>query len=151
MMLTEQELLEKWSPVLNEDSLPEIKDPYRRAVTAILLENEEKALQEANPTNVAAGVAGYDPVLISMIRRAMPHLIAYDVCGVQPMTTPTGLVFAMRSRYTNQSGAEALWNEANIFNAAAYNGGLLASTAAVTFAGTGGGSYTATTSATTNK
>lgn len=113
MMLTEQQLLEKWEPVLNESSIPEIKDPYRRAVTAILLENEEKALQEAAPTNVAAGVAGYDPVLISMIRRAMPHMIAYDVCGVQPMTTPTGLVFAMRSRYTNQSGVEARWNEAN--------------------------------------
>lgn len=112
-MLTEKELLEKWDPVLNESSLPEITDPYRRAVTAILLENEEQALAEAAPTNVAAGVAGYDPVLISMIRRAMPHMIAYDVCGVQPMTTPTGLVFAMRSRYTNQSGTEALWNEAS--------------------------------------
>lgn len=118
-MLTEAQLLEKWEPILNEDSLPEIKDPYRRAVTAILLENEEKALQEAAPTNVAAGVAGYDPVLISMIRRAMPHMIAYDVCGVQPMTTPTGLVFAMRSRYVNQAGTEALWNEAQTTNAGA--------------------------------
>jgi hypothetical protein len=113
MMLTEQQLLEKWDPVLNESSLPDITDPYRRAVTAILLENQEQALAEAAPTNVAAGVAGYDPVLISMVRRAMPHLIAYDVCGVQPMTTPTGLVFAMRSRYTGQSGVEALWNEAS--------------------------------------
>lgn len=112
-MLSEKELLEKWEPILNEDSVPEIKDPYRRACTALLLENEQLALTEAAPTNVAAGVAGYDPVLISMIRRAMPHMIAYDVCGVQPMTTPTGLVFAMRSRYTNQSGVEALWNEMN--------------------------------------
>ena len=108
-----ESLVQKWEGVLESEVLPEIKDPYRKAVTAILLENEEKALQEAAPTNVAAGVAGYDPVLIGMVRRAMPHLMAYDVVGVQPMTTPTGLVFAMRSRYTNQSGNEALFNEAD--------------------------------------
>ena len=117
-------LIEKWSPLLESDNLPEIQDPYKKAVTAILLENEEKALQEATPTSVAAGVAGYDPVLIGMVRRAAPQMIAYDVCGVQPMTAPTGLVFAMRSRYTTQgsvqpdgsisgAGAEALFNEAD--------------------------------------
>jgi hypothetical protein len=111
--MQDQALNEKWAPVLNESTLPEIKDEYRRNVTAILLENQEKALQEAAPTNVAAGVAGYDPVLISMVRRAAPNLIAFDVCGLQPMTTPTGLVFALRSRYSTQAGTEALWNESD--------------------------------------
>ena len=126
-------LMEKWAPVLNHDSLPGIKDNYRKEVTAVLLENQEREMQkaqqalfEAAPANsgglgVALGsaglatgsVAGYDPVLISLVRRAMPQLIAYDICGVQPMTQPTGLIFAMKSRYTSQNGVEALFNEAD--------------------------------------
>ena len=126
-------LMEKWAPVLNHDSLPGIKDNYRKEVTAVLLENQEREMQKAQqalfesaPANsgglgVALGsaglatgsVAGYDPVLISLVRRAMPQLIAYDICGVQPMTQPTGLIFAMKSRYTSQNGTEALFNEAD--------------------------------------
>jgi hypothetical protein len=123
-------LTEKWSPVLDYEGLDSIKDSHRRAVTAVLLENQERELREsaeflgeASPTNSAgtggfsgsatAGgpVAGFDPVLISLIRRAMPNLIAYDICGVQPMNGPTGLIFAMRSRYQNQSGAETFFDE----------------------------------------
>lgn len=126
-------LMEKWAPVLNHESLPGIKDNYRKEVTAVLLENQEREMQkaqqalfEAAPANsgglgVALGsaglatgsVAGYDPVLISLVRRAMPQLIAYDICGVQPMTQPTGLIFAMKSRYISQNGTEALFNEAD--------------------------------------
>ena len=124
MYLTEH-LEQKWSPVLDFDGLPKIKDSYRRAVTAIILENQEKAmaeegriLNEAAPTNSGFGPAGsnvdgYDPILISLVRRALPNLIAYDICGVQPMTGPTGLIFAMKSRYGKQDGTEALFNEAN--------------------------------------
>ena len=119
-MTTPQQLLEKWSPVLDHSDMEAIKDPYRRQVTAVLLENQERSLQEeriqlneAAPTNVTAGVSKYDPVLIGLVRRAMPKLIAYDLCGVQPMTLPTGLVFAMKSRYANQTGTEALFNEAD--------------------------------------
>jgi hypothetical protein len=117
MFQTEQ-LNEKWQPVLEHADLPEIKDAYKRAVTTVILENQEKAfredhnLQEAAPVNATgANVANWDPVLISLVRRAMPSLIAYDVAGVQPMTGPTGLIFAMKSRYTNQTGTEALFNE----------------------------------------
>ena len=129
MYLTEA-LEHKWSPVLDHDGLSQIKDPYRRAVTAIILENQEKAmaeesrqLNETAPTNSGGGSIGggglntnigsYDPILISLVRRALPNLIAYDICGVQPMTGPTGLIFAMRSRYKTQAGTEALFNEAN--------------------------------------
>ena len=126
-MSTPQQLLEKWSPVLDHSDMPAIKDTYRRQVTAVLLENQEKALQEermqlneAAPTNVTAGVSKYDPVLIGLVRRAIPKLIAYDLCGVQPMTKPTSLVFAMKSRYANQAGAEALFNEANSAYSGAY-------------------------------
>jgi dUTPase len=124
MYLTEQ-LENKWSPVLDHEGLPKIKDSYRRAVTAMVLENQEKAmaeesrvLNESAPTNSGFGsagsyVAGYDPILISLVRRALPNLIAYDICGVQPMSGPTGLIFAMRSRYKTQNGTEALFNEAN--------------------------------------
>lgn len=121
MYLTEQ-LERKWSPVLDHEGLQPIKDPYRRAVTAIILENQEKAmaeegrlLNEAAPVNSVsgAGISTYDPILISLVRRALPNLIAYDICGVQPMTGPTGLIFAMKSRYKSQSGPEALFNEAN--------------------------------------
>ena len=120
MFQTEQ-LQEKWQPVLGHPDLPEIKDPYRRAVTTVILENQERAmredsefLREAAPTNATgSGVSNWDPILISLVRRAMPSLIAYDICGVQPMTGPTGLIFAMKARYTSQAGTEALFNEAD--------------------------------------
>ena len=120
--MTDLALNEKWAELLNESSLPEIKDTYRTNVTAVLLENQEKALMEASPSNIAGGVAGYDPVLISMVRRAAPMLIAFDICGVQPMTMPTGLVFALKSRYlasgtdsgkNTSNQVEALFNEAD--------------------------------------
>ena len=118
MFLTEH-LQEKWSPVLQHPDLPEIKDNYRRAVTTVILENQEKALREdrnflgeAAPTNATGGsVDNWDPILISLVRRSMPNLIAYDICGVQPMTGPTGLIFAMRARAASQAGAEALADE----------------------------------------
>ena len=138
-MFQSEALQEKWAPLLNYEGLDEIKDPHRKAVTAVLLENQEKFLREeqafgsginlmeAVPTNsanaagasggfggsaTAAGpTAGFDPVLISLIRRSMPNLVAYDLAGVQPMSGPTGLIFAMRSRYTNQSGTETFYNE----------------------------------------
>ena len=132
-MSTRDQLMEKWAPVLNHESAPEIKDNYRKQVTAVLLENQERemrkqadALFEAAPANaggtgIALGnagatndtVSGYDPVLISLVRRAMPQLIAYDIAGVQPMTQPTGMIFAMKSRYSTQAGTEALFNEAD--------------------------------------
>ena len=117
-------LQKKWAPVLEHPDMPEIKDPYKKAVTAILLENQEKALaeeggstqgllQEAVPVNSTDSTyqTYQDPILISMIRRSMPNLIAYDVCGVQPMTGPTGLIFALRAKYSTQSGTEALVDE----------------------------------------
>jgi hypothetical protein len=125
-------LAEKWAPVLEHSELVPIEDNYRKNVTAILLENQEKALLEAAPTNAAgdglglahantnSNMQGYDPILISLVRRAMPNLMAYDVCGVQPMTGPTGLIFAMKSNYTdanstddNARAGEALFNEAH--------------------------------------
>ena len=128
-----EHLQEKWAPILDHEG--GIKDSHRRMVTAVLLENQERALREEReflseaPTNAtgssgatagfSAGAAdggptaGFDPVLISLIRRAMPNLVAYDLAGVQPMNGPTGLIFAMRSRFTNQSGDEALFDEAN--------------------------------------
>ena len=125
MYLTEA-LEDKWSPVLDHEGLSKIKDPYRRAVTAIILENQEVAmaeerrqLNESAPTNSGGGlgsgtnVGSYDPILISLVRRALPNLIAYDVCAVQAMTGPTGLIFAMRSKYKTMGGTEALFNEAN--------------------------------------
>ncbi len=131
-MFQSENLQKKWAPVLEHPDLPVIKDPYRKAITAVLLENQEIAnrtmgriLQEDAPVNssgtggfgggaTATGpVAGIDPIMISMVRRSLPNLLAYDICGVQPMTGPTGLIFAMRSRYTNQSGNEAFYNEAD--------------------------------------
>ena len=107
-MYLSENIQEKWAPVMEHKDLPEIKDTYRRDVTLRLLENQESFLKEAAPTNsTGAGVDNWDPILISLVRRAMPQMIAYDVTGVQPMTGPTGLIFAMKSRYTNQSGAEA--------------------------------------------
>ncbi len=133
-MFNAEHLQEKWSPVLNHGEAPEIGDRYKRAVTSVLLENQERFLREergmlnevavnslgagtVSPAGSAlgsantAGLAGFDPVLISLVRRAMPNLMAYDICGVQPMSGPTGLIFAMRSRYENQGGEEALFNE----------------------------------------
>jgi hypothetical protein len=124
MYLTE-ELQKKWQPVLEHPELEAIKDPYKKAVTALILENQQQAMrqdsQALNETTYSAGatnvtgsaVQNFDPILISLVRRALPNLIAYDVAGVQPMTGPTGLIFAMRARYTNQTSAEAFYNEAN--------------------------------------
>lgn len=135
-MFNAEHLQEKWAPLLDYEGLDAIKDSHRRAVTAVLLENQETALREereflyeAAPTNstgstpgaagfsanapAAGPTAGFDPVLISLIRRSMPNLIAYDVCGVQPMNGPTGLIFAMRSRYEGQEGPETFYNEVN--------------------------------------
>jgi len=134
-MYNAEYLQEKWSPILDYQGMDQIKDSHRRAVTAILLENQERELREErsflseSPTQSFAGaglqggytgsaasgtgtpVAGFDPVLISLIRRSMPNLIAYDLCGVQPMNGPTGLIFAMRSRYNSMSGTETFYNE----------------------------------------
>ena len=124
-MFQTEHLQEKWQPVLEHKDLPEINDSYRKAVTTVILENQEKSMKEDNaflseaaPTNsghapAGSNVAGWDPILISLVRRAMPNLIAYDVAGVQPMTGPTGLIFAMRSRYSSQTGTEAFYNEAD--------------------------------------
>ena len=129
-MPSNEVLQEKWGPLLEYDGIDPIKDAHRKAVTAQLLENQEIALREekeflheAAPTNSVGNggftssggqtVAGFDPVLISLIRRAMPNLVAYDLAGVQPMTGPTGLIFAMRSRFSTQDGPEALFNEPN--------------------------------------
>ena len=125
-MFNTEQLQEKWNPVLKHDGLPEIKDNYRKAVTAQLLENQERFMREEKqilteaptnagpintPTTGAGANFGFDPILISLIRRAMPKLIAYDIAGVQPMSGPTGLIFAMRSRYVNQTGNEAFFDE----------------------------------------
>ena len=120
-MYLSEEIQKKWSPVLDHPDLGEIKDGYRKAVTAVILENQEKALQEeksiiseaVHANNMSSAVDTYDPILISLVRRALPNLMAYDVCGVQPMTGPTGLIFAMKSHYTSQTGTEALFNEAD--------------------------------------
>ena len=120
-MFQTENLQEKWSPVLAHPDLPKIEDSYKRAVTTVILENQEKAikedrsfLKEAAPTNsTGADVENWDPILISLVRRSMPNLIAYDICGVQPMTGPTGLIFAMRARFASQDGAEALGDEAD--------------------------------------
>ena len=134
-MYLSESLQKKWEGVLDHPDLAPIKDPYRKAVTAVILENQAQEMQKTSgmlyetgaPTNsmgstsggfqggsAAAGpVAGFDPILISLVRRSLPNLIAYDVCGVQPMTGPTGLIFAMRTKYSGQSGTEAFYNEAN--------------------------------------
>jgi len=145
-MFLSEELQKKWQPVIEHPDLGEIKDPHRRAVTATLLENQEKAsresamgsggyamptlLGEAAPTNAMGASSStasdgavdiFDPVLISLVRRSMPNLIAYDICGVQPMSGPTGLIFAMRPRFASQSGDEALYNEATTTYSASSN------------------------------
>jgi hypothetical protein len=170
-----EELLKKWGPVLEHNALPGIKDNHRKAVTAQLLENTENALREgssyspqsllseAAPVNASAdltgAVKGYDPVLITLVRRAMPNLIAYDIAGVQPMTGPTGLIFAMRSNYANTTAAtaEAFYGEADtdfsgtgthtgspfptdFANTSLWGTGTGMSTSAAEALGTGGGS-----------
>lgn len=125
-MFLNEAIQNKWKPILEHEDLPQIKDKHRADVTACMLENTAKALNEsgdfaprsllgeAAPTSsTGASIAGYDPILITLVRRAMPNLVAYDLCGVQPMTGPTGLIFAMRSRYTNQTGQETFYNEVN--------------------------------------
>ena len=118
MYLSESQM-EKWAPVLDHPELPQIKDAHRRNVTAVVLENQEAALREEkqalfeSENATGASIDNYDPVLISLVRRALPNLMAYDVCGVQPMTGPTGLIFAMKSHFTSQTGTEALFNEAD--------------------------------------
>ena len=145
MITNSDELQKKWQPVLEHPDLPKIGDAHKRAVTATLLENQEKSAKEQNygsggyqapsllgeaaPTNAmgasssdasTGAIDTFDPVLISLVRRSMPNLIAYDICGVQPMSGPTGLIFAMRSRFTGQAGNEALFNEAvSTFSASA--------------------------------
>jgi hypothetical protein len=123
MYLTE-ELQRKWAPVLEHPELDAIKDPYKKAVTTLVLENQQQAMRQDNqslneitsaaaPNVTGSGISNFDPILISLVRRSLPNLIAYDVAGVQPMTGPTGLIFAMRARYTNQTSDEAFYNEAN--------------------------------------
>jgi len=126
-MFLSENLQEKWQPILEHSDLPKIEDSYKRAVTAVILENQEKALnedrqtlEEAAPLNAtgSSAISNWDPILISLVRRAMPNLVAYDICGVQPMTGPTGLIFAMKARYNDYPSAaredksEALFNEA---------------------------------------
>ncbi len=126
MFSADEKLMEKWSPVLEHQDVPNIDDRYKKAVTARLLENQEVALREervqqsfgaiseAAPANATgSNIANFDPVLISLVRRAMPNLIAYDIAGVQPMSGPTGLIFAMKSKFSTQGGTEALFNEAD--------------------------------------
>ena len=144
MYLTEN-LQEKWGQILDHPELPAIKDPYKRTVTTVLLENQEKALREERqalfeaPTNNigqdTAAIQKYDPIMIGLVRRAMPNLMAYDICGVQPMTGPTGLIFAMRSIYggsgdtrsNTETRVEALYNEANTsFSGATGHNGAVA-------------------------
>ncbi len=136
-MFNAKALTEKWAPVLNHEGTQAIKDNYKKSVTAVLLENQENFLREergmineaggaggnaagaigasglsgSGLTTQTGGLAGFDPVLISLIRRAMPNLVAYDICGVQPMSGPTGLIFAMKAHYETKSGPEALFNE----------------------------------------
>jgi hypothetical protein len=149
-MYLSEHLQTKWDAVLDHPDMPKIADPYRKAVTAVILENQAQEMikeghilnETGSPTNfagtggfsggsAAAGpVAGFDPILISLVRRSLPNLIAYDVCGVQPMTGPTGLIFAMRTRYAGQNGTEAFYNEANTAFSGA-NGAIVASSMSI--------------------
>jgi hypothetical protein len=163
-------LVEKWNPLLNHEALPEIHDNYKKKCTAMLLENQEKALREqylveapnnfmggAPTTTVTTtqspGIAGYDPILISLVRRSMPNLMAYDLAGVQPMSAPTGLIFAMRSRYTTQgtpgsvgAAANGVGQEALFQEAFAKFGGSGNTSAGAAFSATGGINPTLTSS-----
>ena len=153
-----EELMKKWAPILEHNALPAISDSHREAVTATLLENTEASiregsslgstgvLSEAAPVNHAGGalsgnnasgeVAGYDPVLISLVRRSMPNLVAYDIVGVQPMTGPTGLIFAMKPKYQSQNGAEPAFQ---VDAQSDYSAGGSAVTGSTGVAGTNGG------------
>ena len=164
----------KWAPVLDHSELPKISDPYKRAVTALVLENQERALMEESRSmqnlweagstvgvgNAVGGgmspvvggegnIKGFDPILIGLVRRALPNLMAYDICGVQPMTGPTGLIFAMRTKYDSPTGTEAFHDEANtVFagttaNIANVSATLSANLANLTTAMTGTGDSTA--------
>jgi hypothetical protein len=148
-------LVEKWNPLLDHEAIPSISDSYKKKCTAILLENQEKALREQYlveaPTNsmggnpatgqvgaAAGGIAGYDPILISLVRRSMPNLMAYDLAGVQPMSAPTGLIFAMRSRYGGQGTRGSVTGEALFQEALAKFGGSAGTSAGAAFSATGG-------------
>ena len=159
-MYQTEHLQEKWQPVLAHPDLPEIKDSYKRAVTTIILENQEKAIREdrqfmteAAPTNSSFGgnasLDSWDPILISLVRRSMPNLIAYDICGVQPMTGPTGLIFAMRARAQSMDGAEALADEPTMLSnqdaAGDTGGGDIAGTNPAILNDSPAGSYTTAT------
>jgi len=166
-MFLNEHLSKKWEAVVEHPDLPHIKDNYRKAVTTVLLENQEKALREernalfeaapANNISASDGINKYDPIMIGLVRRAMPNLMAYDICGVQPMTGPTGLIFAMRSMYGSERGntytrSEALYNEANTnFSAASYNGSGVQGTVNPTHVGSNpvSGTYTTANAATT--
>jgi len=148
-----EEIQNKWKPILEHADLPTIKDAHKRAVTAQVLENTENAIREArasgmnggfmteaSPTNsTGSSVDNFDPVLISLVRRAMPNLVAYDICGVQPMTGPTGLIFAMRARYDGQTGAETFYNEVDTGHSARGGSNTAAVAAGYTGANTVGG------------
>ena len=162
-MFQTEHLQEKWSPVLQHPDLPEIKDSYKRAVTTIILENQEKALREdrqfmteGTPTSFVGGNGAldtWDPILISLVRRSMPNLIAYDICGVQPMTGPTGLIFAMRARGLSMDGAEALADEPSMLSnqdaGSDTGGGDIAGTNPSVLNDSPAGSYTSATGMTT--
>jgi len=146
-MFNAQALTEKWAPVLGHEGSSAITDNYRKSVTAVLLENQERFMREergmlaeaggaagnsagaiggnalsgSGLTTQTGGLAGFDPVMISLIRRAMPNLVAYDICGVQPMSGPTGLIFAMKSHYEGRGGVEALYNEPDSDFSAGYD------------------------------
>ena len=161
-----ESLNEKWAPVLDHSDLGNIGDQHRRAVTAQLLENTEKALMESGSwsttsllsetmnasADMAGGVKGYDPVLISLVRRSMPNLVAYDIAGVQPMTGPTGLIFAMRSHYANSSAstAEAFYNEADNDFSGLASAAMAGTTGTAATANTGVGIGTAAAEANTS-
>ncbi len=141
-MFQAEHLQEKWSPVLEHPDLPQIEDAYKRSVTTVILENQEKALKEdaaflseSVPTSNTSGVQNWDPILISLVRRAMPNLIAYDICGVQPMTGPTGLIFAMRARHLSMDGEEALVDETTGAAANGFSGDFSNQNAAGTIGG----------------
>ena len=143
-MFQTEHLQEKWSPVLEHPDLPQIEDSYKRAVTTVILENQESALREdaaflseSVPTSNTSGVSNWDPILISLVRRAMPNLIAYDICGVQPMTGPTGLIFAMRARHASMDGEEALVDETTGAAANGFSGDFSNQNAAGTTSGPG--------------
>ena len=143
-MFQAEHLQEKWSPVLEHPDLPQIEDAYKRSVTTVILENQEKALREdaaflseSVPTSNTSGVQNWDPILISLVRRAMPNLIAYDICGVQPMTGPTGLIFAMRARHLSMDGEEALVDETTGDAANGFSGDFSNQNAAGTTSGPG--------------